>query len=235
MAATHGRLAVVGAGRVGRTITRLLPRAAGPFGRGFDGHGFDAILLAVPDSAIGDAARAIEPGPLVGHCSGALGLDAVSPHEAFAVHPLMTITERTGSLAGAGAAVAGSTARALAVATGLAADLGMRAFAIADDDRAAYHAAASIASNFLVTLEDAAERLMATAGPDRSALAPLVRAAVDNWVADGAAALTGPIARGDHATVARQRDAIARRLPELLPMFDEMRALTEALSRRSTP
>jgi predicted short-subunit dehydrogenase-like oxidoreductase (DUF2520 family) len=89
-----------------------------------------------------------------------------------------------------------------------------------------------MASNFLVTLEDAAERLMATAGPGRAALAPLVRATVDNWVADGGAALTGPIARGDQATVARQRAAVAERLPELLPLFDEMCRATESLSRR---
>ena len=84
----------------------------------------------------------------------------------------------------------------------------MRAVRVADDDRAAYHAAASIASNFLVTLEGAAERLAATAGVDRELLAPLVRAAVENWAALGAErALTGPIARGDEATVARHREA----------------------------
>jgi predicted short-subunit dehydrogenase-like oxidoreductase (DUF2520 family) len=119
-------------------------------------------------------------------------------------------------------------------ASDLARSLGMSPFPLDDRDRAAYHAAASIASNFLVTLEDAAERLMATAGPGRAALAPLVRAAVENWIADGAAALTGPIARGDHATVARQRTAIAERMPELLSMFDDMCALTEAVSRRNT-
>ena len=62
----------------------------------------------------------------------------------------------------------------------------MRPVEIADDDRAAYHAAASIASNFLVTLEAAAERVAATAGVDRELLVPLVRATVENWAADGA-------------------------------------------------
>ena len=82
-------------------------------------------------------------------------------------------------------------------------DLGMTPFEIADEDRAAYHAAASIASNFLVTLEAAAERLL---GHDRELLVPLVRATVENWAALGAErALTGPIARGDEATVERQR------------------------------
>jgi predicted short-subunit dehydrogenase-like oxidoreductase (DUF2520 family) len=102
----------------------------------------------------------------------------------------------------------------------------MRPFAVADSDRAAYHAAASIASNFLVTLEAAAERVAATAGVNRDALVPLVRATVENWASLGAErALTGPVARGDVETVARQREAIADRTPELLPLFD---ALVEA-------
>ena len=95
---------------------------------------------------------------------------------------------------------------------------------IDEEDRAAYHAAASIASNFLVTLEAAAEQLAGTAGASRELLVPLVRATVENWAAHGAAALTGPIARGDEATVARQRAAVAERTPELLPLFDAMAA-----------
>src|SRR3954447_15961616 len=90
----------------------------------------------------------------------------------------------------------------------------MRPFAIADEDRAAYHAAAAIAANFLTTIEGAAERLAATAAVPREALVPLVRAAVDNWAALGArAALTGPIVRGDEAVVDRQRAARGGRPP----------------------
>jgi predicted short-subunit dehydrogenase-like oxidoreductase (DUF2520 family) len=127
--------------------------------------------------------------------------------------------------------VAGSTPRALAVAHELAARLGMRATTVADDDRAAYHAAASIASNFLVTLEGAAERLAATAGVDRELLAPLVRASVEDWIRLGAErALTGPIARGDDATIERQRAAIAERAPELLPVYDALVDATRALA-----
>src|SRR5690606_6775821 len=115
---------------------------------------------------------------------------------------------------GAAAAVAGSTDRALATATALAAAIGLRPVEVEDADRAAYHAAASIAANFLVTLEAAAERLAATAGIDRAALLPLAQAALDNWAqVGGERALTGPIARGDEATVAHQRDAVAERTP----------------------
>src|SRR5438874_922171 len=81
---------------------------------------------------------------------------------------------------------AGRTPRALALAARLAQDLGLEVVEVADDDRAGYHAAASIASNFLVTLEGAAERLAASAGVPRAALVPLVRATVENWAALGA-------------------------------------------------
>lgn len=227
------RVAVVGDGRVGRALTRAVPAFAGPFGRGFDGRGYDVVVLAVPDPAIPDAAAAIVPGPIVGHCAGALGLGVLAPREAFGLHPLMTVTLTTARFAGASAAVAGSSDRALSFARWLAQQLGMDPFEIADEDRAAYHAAASIASNFLVTLEDAAEQLLATTGADRSALVPLVRAAVENWAAlGGRTAITGPIARGDHATVARQRDAVRARCPELLDLFDAMAASTERLVAR---
>jgi predicted short-subunit dehydrogenase-like oxidoreductase (DUF2520 family) len=107
----------------------------------------------------------------------------------------------------------------------------MRPFEVDDGDRPAYHAAASIASNFLVTLEAAAEHVAATAGLDRSAFVPLVRATVENWAALGAErALTGPVARGDVVTVARQRAAIEDRAPELLGLFDELVAATRALA-----
>src|SRR5689334_21151888 len=81
--------------------------------------------------------------------------------------------------------------------------------------RPAYHAAASIASNYLVTLQAAAEDVATATGLSReearAILVPLVRGAVENWAVRGPeAALTGPIARGDEATVARQRDAVAR-------------------------
>ena len=112
--------------------------------------------------------------------------------------------------------MAGSTEAALDAALDLAAGLGLRAVEVADADRAAYHAAASVASNFLVTLEGAAEQLAASAGVDREALVPLVRATRGELGARSAprAALTGPIARGDEATVARHREAIAERAPE---------------------
>jgi predicted short-subunit dehydrogenase-like oxidoreductase (DUF2520 family) len=230
-------IAIVGAGRLGTALAAALRDTdlpvTGPLGRGSVAAGTAAaVLLCVPDAEIAAAAALVEAGPLVGHCSGATGLDVLAPHEAFGLHPLMTVTRDRCRLAGAGAAVAGSTPRAESVAEALARALGLTPTHVADADRAAYHAAASIASNFLVTLEGAAERLAATAGVDRALLAPLVRAAVENWAARGAAdALTGPIARGDEATVERQRAAVAERTPDLLPLFDALADATRELAR----
>jgi predicted short-subunit dehydrogenase-like oxidoreductase (DUF2520 family) len=227
------RCAVVGNGRVGHALVSALPWLNGPFGRDFDGAEFGIVLLAVPDDEIVRASEAIEPGPIVGHCAGSLGLDVLAPHEAFGLHPLMTVTREEAMFTGAGAAIAGTTPRALAVARRLADELGMHSFEIADDDRAAYHAAASIASNFLVTLEDAAEIMLRTAGSDRSILLPLVRATLENWSTFGApSALTGPIARGDETTVTRQRAAIADRAPELLALFDALCDRTRVIAAR---
>jgi predicted short-subunit dehydrogenase-like oxidoreductase (DUF2520 family) len=221
------RIAVVGCGRLGSALAPALG-AGGPYGRGFDGTGHDVVLLCVPDAEIAAAAHAVAPGRLVGHCSGATTLESLAPHEAFSVHPLMTVTRDGATFAGASAAIAGSTDRARATARTLAERAGLRPFELADEDRAAYHAAASIASNFLVALEWAAERLFPG---DRAALAPLIRATVDNWEQLGArGALTGPIARGDEATVARQRAAVAERDPSLLDLFDVCAAHTRELA-----
>lgn len=250
--ARSGRLiAVIGAGRLGTALAAALRRAGhdvcGPLGRGYapdEVAGAEIALLCVPDGQIPAAAaawRASGPaGALVGHCSGATGLDALDPGSSdapavFSLHPLMTFAAGGATaprLDGAAAAVAGSDAPALAAAVALAEDLGLAPVPVAEADRAAYHAAASIASNYLVALECAAETLAATCGVSREMLAPLVRATVDNWVRSGQAALTGPVARGDRQTVAAQRAAVAERAPEQLELFD---ALTEATRRLAAP
>src|SRR5205807_1105701 len=83
---------------------------------------------------IAAAAAAVAPGPVVGHCSGATGLDPLAPHEAFSLHPLMTVTHAGARFAGAGAAIAGSTPRALAIAAELATALGMHPVQIGADE-----------------------------------------------------------------------------------------------------
>ena len=243
-ALSGARLAVVGHGRLGTALCAAL-RAAdvqvqGPLGREERPEGADAVLLCVPDSEIPTAAAAMAGlSRLVGHTSGATPLAALAPAAAtaFGLHPLQTFTGAEGParFAGAGCAVAGATPAALAFASDLAHCLGMRPFEIADEHRPAYHAAASIASNFLVALEATAEQVAGGAGIEpaeaRALLAPLVRSTVDNWAALGPErALTGPVARGDDATVARQRKAVAEAAPGSLALFDALVARTRALA-----
>jgi predicted short-subunit dehydrogenase-like oxidoreductase (DUF2520 family) len=230
---TPSRLAIVGRGRVGNALARAFARAGidveGPLARG-DRPSADIVLLCVPDAEIGNAAAAVDA-RLLGHVSGATPLDAVD----FGMHPLQTVAGRDTSFEGCGCAIAGSTPEALELARSLALAARMEPFEIDDSARAAYHAAASIASNFVVTLEWMAERVAEAAGiqPDdaRRMLAPLVRQTVDNWAELGPrAALTGPVARGDEVTVARQRRAISDAAPDLLPLFDALVEQTKAVA-----
>lgn len=230
------RIAIVGRGRMGQALAAALARSGvdvdGPLGRGATGDDADVVLLCVPDSQIEAAAALIAPGRLVGHCSGATTLEPLEPHEAFSIHPLMTATGASARFDGAGCVIAGATERALGMAAALARTLGMRAAVVPDEDRALYHAAASMASNYVVTLAGAAERLAEAAGVDRALLVPLVRAAIENWASEGAArALTGPIVRGDSHTAARQRAAVAAKAPELLAVWDALTVETETLAR----
>jgi predicted short-subunit dehydrogenase-like oxidoreductase (DUF2520 family) len=238
---------IVGAGRVGTALARALHDSGvtveGPLGRGGRPSGCDAILLCVPDGEIAAAAEVVTAAaPLVGHTSGATRLSALAPAgvAAFGLHPLQTVAHPDVRFEGAGAAVAGSTPDALAFATALAERLGMTPFEIDDAGRAAYHAAASVASNFLVTLQAAAETIAAGAGLEpeqaRALLAPLVRQTVENIAELGPEpALTGPVARGDDATVAAQRSAVEETAPQLLDLFDELVRRTRELARQGAP
>ncbi len=234
-------IGIVGQGRVGRALAAALADAGyetgEPAGRGEIPSG-DAILLCVPDAEIPAAAHTVAgAAPFVGHVSGATPLKALEPAgvQAFGLHPLQTITGPGVDLRGCGCAIAGSTFEAVELAREIALRLGMEPIEIADSERPAYHAAASIASNFLVTLEGAAEAVAGGAGIEpgeaRRLLGPLVRATVENWIALGPqAALTGPVARGDEATVATQRAAVADTAPELLELFDALVHRTQELA-----
>ena len=231
--------AVIGAGRLGTALAAALRAAGwsvqGPLGRGV-APGAAVVVLCVPDSDIAAAAALVPPGRIVGHCSGATGLEPLAPHEAFSLHPLVSVPHGSGPevLRGAGAAVDATSPRALATAERLADAVGLRPARVAPADRVAYHAAASLAANYLVTLEAAAERLAATAGVERALLAPLVLGAAAQWARLGPErALTGPIARGDEATVARQRAAVRERAPELLGLWDALADATRELAGRA--
>jgi predicted short-subunit dehydrogenase-like oxidoreductase (DUF2520 family) len=229
------RIGIVGAGRLGTAIAAALRAAGrsvvGPLGRGATADDCDIVLLCVPDAEIARAAAVVAPGRIVGHASGATTLAPLAPHEAFSLHPLISVSHRGAHFTGAGCAISGSTANARAIATALAESLGMIPFSIAEGDRPLYHAAASMASNYFVTLEGAAERLFATCGVTRDQFVPLVRSALDHWAELGARnALTGPVVRGDTGTIARQRAAIEHRAPDLLTLWDVLTTATQSLA-----
>lgn len=211
-------VSVVGHGRVGSAVgARLRDR-----GMTVRDDQAELVLLCVPDTAIPVVAKSLASGPWVAHVSGATSLSALAPHSRrFSVHPLQTFTHARGpeQLDGAWAAVTAETAEALARALWLAEILGLRPFEIPDESRILYHAGAAIASNYLVTLYRSASRLLEKAGAPPEALVPLMRRTIDNGFE-----LTGPIARGDWATVDAHVAAIREAVPELEPMY---RALAE--------
>jgi len=194
-------ITVIGAGRAGTTIAARLRE------RGIRvGDNGDLRLLCVPDRAIAEVAWSIDPGPWVAHVSGATPLAALEPHALrFSVHPLQTLSKDggAGQLDGAWGGVTAESEDARTQGLWLAETLGLRPFILADDRRAVYHAGASIASNFLVTLYRVAADLVERAGAPPEALVPLMERTIA-----GGFELTGPIARGDWSTVDRHREAL---------------------------
>lgn len=175
------------------------------------GTGAMVVVIGTPDAAIEATAEAIapslEPDALVFHLAGSRGLEVFAELRARrpdvrigALHPLQSLPSTSAGLErlpGSWAAIAGD-----AEIDRIAELLEVRAFRVADGDRELYHAAAVVASNHLVALLGQVERLAAAAGVPFDAFAPLARASVENAFDLGPrAALTGPVARGDLATV----------------------------------
>jgi predicted short-subunit dehydrogenase-like oxidoreductase (DUF2520 family) len=214
---------VIGRGRVGSALAARLEE------RGVElcEDGAEITLLCVPDTAIQDVAQGLPPGhDWIGHVSGATPLSALDPHERrFSLHPLQTFTRARGpeQLDGAWAAVTAETDEARGQALELASALGLEPFELDDVDKPLYHAGASMASNYLVTLHEAAAGLVAAAGVPPEALEPLMRRTIDNDFE-----LTGPIERGDWETVEAHREAIRKARPDLEELYD---VLAEATAR----
>ncbi|MEX2271118.1 MAG: Rossmann-like and DUF2520 domain-containing protein [Vicinamibacterales bacterium] len=214
---------VIGRGRLGSALVERLQA------RGHDVRATPAelVVLCVPDAAISGVAQALAEGPWICHMSGATPLAACAPHtKRFSVHPLQTFRRGGGAeqFDGAWAAVTGESAEARSKAGWLAETLGLTSFALDDEMRGLYHAGAAFASNYLVTLHDAAARALEAAGAPPEALMPLMRRTMDNGFE-----LTGPISRGDWTTVDAHLQALAQHLPDLEPLY---RSLAEATDRR---
>jgi predicted short-subunit dehydrogenase-like oxidoreductase (DUF2520 family) len=218
------RVQVIGSGRAGSAVAaRLRERGPAVITARDPDPDAELVILAVPDARIAEMAGQVAIGPWVAHLSGATSVTALAPHDRrFAVHPLQTLTRDRGAeqLDGAWGALTFETDAAAAAARWLATTLGLRPFVLADADKPIYHAGAAVASNFLVTLERVAARLVGEAGVPAEALVPLMTRTIENGFQ-----LTGPIARGDTATVEAHVAALEERAPDLVALY---RTLAEA-------
>lgn len=215
---------VLGRGRMGLALTAALGSAGWTVellpGRGRhvagSAEGISLLVLCVPDGAVAEVAAAVQPVggnrspelPVIAHAAGALTLDVLAPHQRRAsLHPLVSVpTGARGAdvLRGAWMALAGDP-----LIESVAEALGGQPFRVADEHRVAYHAAAAIAANHLVGLMGQVQRVAASAGVPPKAMADLAGGALNQVRRCGAAdALTGPVARGDWATVAAHLNAL---------------------------
>ncbi|MDQ1245638.1 MAG: hypothetical protein QG597_5 [Actinomycetota bacterium] len=184
----------------------------------------ELVLLTVPDdvlpglvAGLADAGQ-VTPGQFIMHASGRYGiavLDAATTAGALplALHPIMTLTGTSLDLTRLGGCPFGVTAPEVLrpVAEALVVEMGGDPVWVAEGDRALYHAALANASNHLITLATQSMELLAKAGvaePGRM-LAPLMSASLDNALRQGDPALTGPVVRGDAATVRQHLRSLA--------------------------
>jgi len=201
----------------------------------------DLVLLTVPDDMLSNVVTmladsgALRAGQYVAHTSGAHGLAILEPAarvgaRAIALHPAMTFTGTAVDLERLPGCVFGLTAGPLehGLAESLVTDLRGRATWVPEEMRTLYHAGLAHGANHLVTLVSEAMGLLAAAGVDDTAgtLRPLLQAALDNALANGDAALTGPIVRGDVRTVSAHVAEIARTRPDTLASYVAMARAT---------
>lgn len=194
----------------------------------------DFVLLAVPDDALRPLVAGLadtgawREGQLVAHTSGAQGISVLDPAAArgvlaLALHPVMTFAGRPEDVDRLLGATFGVTAldELRPVAESLVVEMGGEPVWVPESARPLYHAALSIGSNHLVTLVNDALSLLDDAGVESPAqlLAPLLSASLDNVLRLRDAALTGPVARGDVATLRRHRRALSESAPALLPSY----------------
>lgn len=206
----------------------------------------DFVLLAVPDDALRAlvsglaGADAWRPGQIVAHTSGSHGVGVLDPASArgvlpLALHPVMTFTGRPEDLDRLSGATFGVTTidELRPVAEALVVEMGGEPVWVPESARPLYHAALTVASNHLVTLVNDAVGMLDGAGvelPGRL-LAPLLSASLDNVLRLGDAALTGPVSRGDAATVASHVRTLAAQAPDTLDAYLAMARRTAERAR----
>jgi predicted short-subunit dehydrogenase-like oxidoreductase (DUF2520 family) len=197
----------------------------------------DFVLLAVPDDALRPLVAGLastgawREGQLVGHTSGAQGIGVLDPAAArgvlpLALHPVMTFTGRPEDVERVQGATFGVTApdELRPVAESLVVEMGGEPVWVPELARPLYHAALTVGANHLVTVVNDALSLLDRAGVEHPArlLAPLLSAALDNALRLGDAALTGPVSRGDVATLTSHLRTLAAEAPQLLASYRAM-------------
>jgi predicted short-subunit dehydrogenase-like oxidoreductase (DUF2520 family) len=194
----------------------------------------ELVLLAVPDDALRPLVAGLaqtgawRAGQLVAHTSGAHGIDVLDPAAArgvvaLALHPAMTFTGRSEDVDRLVGASFGVTApeELRPVAESLVVEMGGEPVWVPESARPLYHAALTVGANHLVTVVNDALSLLAGAGvADPARLtAPLLSAALDNTLRLGDAALTGPVSRGDTATLTAHLRTLRATAPEMLDAY----------------
>ncbi len=225
------RVRIIGPGRAGTSLATALSRAGWDvrptLGRGDDLSdatvGVDLVLIATPDGAIAEVAAAIDPSDrtVVAHVSGSAGLHPLARHPRRAIlHPLVALPDAERGAERLVGAWFGIAEDGDALVAEVVASLRGRVVHVSETGWARYHAAAVIASNHLVALLGQAERVAASVGAPIEAFLDLARGSLADVAAVGPrAALTGPVRRGDTATVARHLDALP---PEERPAYEAM-------------
>ncbi|WP_420434508.1 Rossmann-like and DUF2520 domain-containing protein [Hyphobacterium sp.] len=264
------RLAVIGPGKVGRTLAKLFhqhqvyeigalvsvnpetAQAAADFiGAGAQGGTLetaDIVLIAVPDPVLETviaelAAKAIKPGAILAHTSGALGPDlfdvlAGQNVRTACVHPVKAFSDPARSVAtfdGTVTTLQGEASACAELATAFSAIGGRTLELSLDTDRTLYHAAIVFMANHLPTLVQAGLKTFAQAGISREAgfaiAGPILRDTLEAVLVNGpAAALTGPVARGDALTVARHLEKLGHADTDLAALYAALARATADVS-----
>lgn len=214
------RVRIIGPGRAGTSLHRALAQAHWPveplLGRHDDlsvaALDVDLVVIATPDAVVAQVAASIAPSDavVVAHLSGALGLAPLLGHPRAAVlHPLVALPDPERGADRLVGAWFGLAREGDPLVEEVVEELHGRTVHIAENDWARYHAAAVIASNHLVALLGQVERLATSIAIPLEAYVDLARGALEDVAVLGpAAALTGPVRRGDTATLERHMDAL---------------------------
>jgi predicted short-subunit dehydrogenase-like oxidoreductase (DUF2520 family) len=204
----------------------------------------DVLFITTPDDAVKEVVlglgkrKCLGPGQVVVHMSGAHNSKILQPAAdcgayVMSMHPLQSCASVEDALVNLPLCVFSLEGHPEAVKIGkiMVSRIGAEFFVLNAEDKVLYHAAACVASNYLVTLFDAALELLDLSGVEKDclvpALLPLIEGTLGNLrVMKPAGALTGPISRGDIGTVARHIKSLEKNVPDLLDLY-------KALGRRT--